>query len=198
MPTVFVKNTTILDIIIEDLGIIIPGSSIMNFTETYEFFEITTSDDLKNQISNGNIIINDGIIDLSKDDGLKHVSQESIFEDEVKINRITDITESTTYSTSWIEKLKLDTILDDGNYLLNWSYEIRSNTNEVNNFCETKIIFNSNNICTNVWPYAKYQYYSGVDVGQLNGSVSVQIDFRRQGIYQPVYIRRAKISLIKI
>ena len=60
MPIVFVKNTTIVDIVIEDLGIIIPGSSITNLTETFEFYEITSSDDLKNQISAGDLIINDG------------------------------------------------------------------------------------------------------------------------------------------
>ena len=200
MPIVFVKNTTILDIVLEDLGIIIPGSSIMNLTETFEFYEITSSDDLKNQISDGNVIINDGVVDLSKDNGLKHVSQESIFEDELKINRIVDNSESTTYSTSWPEKLRLDATILSGIYLLNWSYEIRSNTNEINNSCQSRVVFNdSNNICTNIWPYAKYQFYNGTDISQLTaGTVSIQIDFRRQGIYQPVYIRKANISLTKI
>jgi len=60
------------------------------------------------------------------------------------------------------------------------------------------VLINTNNICTNIWPYSVYQFYSGTDVGKLTGTVLVQIDFRRQGFYQPVYIRKVIISLTKM
>jgi len=199
MPIVLAKNTTILDIVLEDLGIVVSGSSIINLTETYEFHEIIASKDLKTQIFNGNIIINDSIRDLSIENSLKHVSEESLYEDELKIKRIQDNTESVTYSTSWVKKLRLDVDLEDGNYLLSWSYGIKSNTNETNDQCQTRVVVNdSNDIFTNVWPYAKYQFYSGSDFGLLSGLFSTQIDFRRQGSYQPVYIKNVIISLIKM
>ncbi len=200
MPTVIAKNTTTLDMILEDLGIIIPGSSIIDLTETYEFYEITSSKDLKTQISNGNIIINDSIQDLSVENSLKHVGEESIYEDELKVHRIVDNEESTTYSTSWVEKLKRTIDLELGNYLLVCSYEIKSNTNDVKNYCQGRVRINdSNDLFTNMWPYAKYQSFSGTDsIGLISGLFSVQVDFRRQGVYQPVYIRNVVISLAKL
>lgn len=200
MPTVIAKNITITDSVIEDLGIIIPGSSMVNLTEIYDFYEITSSTDLKKEVSYDIIVINNGTIDLNKKDSLKHISQESVFEDETKINRVTSLDESISYSLTWVNKVSLKLTITEGIYMLNWSYEIRSNTNDLTNFCKTNVIFNgTNHICTNVWPYAKYQFYSGTDLSNLtSGPIFVQIQYRRQGIYQPVYIRNAILSLTKM
>jgi len=199
MSFIIAKNTSILDIILEDLGVIIPGSSMINLTDTYELYEIIASEDLKTQVSIGTIVINDGVNDLGMEDGLKHISQETVYEDDPDMNIETSGEESITYSTSWVEKVRMNANLDSGSYFLNWSYDIKSNTNEINDFCETRVRINdSNNICINVWPYVKYQTFNGSDGAKLSGLFSVQIDFRRQGPYQPVYIKHSKILLTKI
>ena len=199
MSIIIAKNTNVLDIILEDLGIVIPGSSILNLTDTYELYEIIASDDLKTQVFNQTIIINDGTTDLSKEDGLNHISQETVYEYSPDMNVRESIEESITYSQSWVEKVKVTANLDSGSYFLNWTCDIKSNTNDISNFCETRIRINdSNNICVNVWPYAKYQTFNGSDGAKLSGLFSAQIDFRRQGPYQPVYIKNAKFLLTKI
>lgn len=200
MPTVLAKNTTTSDITLEDLGVIIPGSSILDLTETYAFYEITASKDLKTQISNGNVIINDSINDLSMENSLKHIGEESIYEDELKIDRTVDNTESTTYSTSWVKKLRRSVDLEVGNYLLICSYDIKGDKNDAKSLCQARVVINdSKTLFTNVWSYAMYQSFSGTSsVGLLSGLFSVQVDFRRQGVYQPVYIRNVVISLAKL
>ncbi len=200
MPTVIAKNTTTLDMILEDLGIIIPGSSIIDLTETYDFYEITSSKSLKTQISNGNIIINDGVQDLSVESSLKHVGEESLYEDEFKVDRTVDNAESSTYSTDWVKKLRRSVDLEVGNYLLICSYDIKGDKNDAKSLCQARVIINdSKTIFTNVWPYAMYQSFSGTgSIGLLSGLFSAQVDFRRQGLSQPVYIRNVVISLAKL
>lgn len=197
---VIVKNTNISDVKLEDLGITVPGSSVYNLTDTFELHEVVSSDDLKIKVTEDILIINDGYNDLSKEDGLKHITYETVYEDKLQSEKIVDLTESSSYSTTWLEKLRLDsTNLEAADYLLSWSFEIKSNDNTVNNFCEVRISVNDSNvIATNSWPYAKYQYFSGIDSGELTGDFSVSIEYRRQGSYQPVYIQNSKISLIKL
>lgn len=199
MALIIATNSEALDIVLGDLGIIIPGASVVNLTDTYELYEIIASDDLKTQVSIGTIVISDGSNDLSKEDGLKHISQKTVYENDPNIIVQTSSEESITYSKTWVEKTKVDVVLAPGSYFLNWSYDIKSNTNEINDFCQARVrINNSNDICTNVWPYVKYQTFNGSDGARLNGVFSVQIDFRRQGLYQPVYIRNVKIILAKM
>lgn len=195
---IIVKNQTVSDIILEDLGITIPGSSNIILTETFEFCEIIDSKDLKSYIDSDDIIINDGLVDLSKENSLKHVTYETAYQDKIILDKYIDLSESSTYSTSWIEKLKVDLDLESADYLLNWSFEIKSNDNTTSNFCEARMLINSNQISTNSWLYNKYQYFDGVDSGNISGNISISIEYRRQGNYQPVSIRNAKISLVKL
>jgi hypothetical protein len=193
------KNTTIDDINLDDLGIIIPGSSIIDLSDTFSLSEITSSIVLKTVVEGGSIIINDGIEDLSAEDGLRHITYETAYEDKLIFNKVVDASESSTYSLTWVEKLRLDLVdLVSADYALNWSFELRSNDNTINNFCESRISINSNVIASNSWPYVKYQYFSGADLGTISGNASIIIEYRRQGNYQPVYIRNVKISVIKL
>jgi len=122
---IVIKNTNILDEVLEDLGIIVPGSSIINLTDMYELYEITASNDLKTQVSIDTLVINDGVNDLNREDGLKHISQGTVYEDDPGIDIGKSTEESITYSESWVEKVRMDTNLDLGSYLLNWSYDIK-------------------------------------------------------------------------
>ncbi len=199
MVIIVIKNTNILDEVLEDLGIIVPGSSIINLTDMYELYEITASNDLKTQVSIDTLVINDGVNDLNREDGLKHISQGTVYEDDPGIDIGKSTEESITYSESWVEKVRMDTNLDLGSYLLNWSYDIKGNINEISSFCQTRVRINDlNNICINVWPYTKYQTFNGSDAAKLSGLFSIQVDFRRQGTYHPVYIKNTKILLIKM
>ena len=196
---IILKNLITSDVKIEDLGIIIPGSSVYNLTDTFKLHEIVASDDLKTKINDETLIINDGVIDLNKEDGLKHITYETVYEDKLQVGKISDLNETITYSMSWVKKLELNVNLEAANYLLDWSFEIKSNDNIINNFCETRILVNNLNvIATNSWLYSKYQYFNGIDIGKFMGNFYVCIEFRRQGNYQPVSIQNAKMSLVKL
>ena len=197
---VIVKNLTAIDISIEDLGIIIPGSSVVTLTETFGLHEIVKSIDLKTQVNNNLVIINDGNLDLNKEDSIKNITYETVYDDKTKLDRIIDLAESQTYLTTWSEKLKLDlTDLETSKYLLNWSFEIISNDKTPDNRCDARVVMNDSNvIAVNTWPFNKYQYFDGADIAELTGNLSISIQYKRGGNYQPVYIRNVKISLIKL
>ena len=66
METIIVKNITKTHIFFDDLGIgIDPGSSI-DFSELFLLYELKSSMDLALQIKAGNIVLNNGISDLTR------------------------------------------------------------------------------------------------------------------------------------
>jgi len=60
--TIIVKNNQASDIMIEDMGITVPAGAVINFT--VDIYVILGSNDLYILVSNGNLVINDGTIDL--------------------------------------------------------------------------------------------------------------------------------------
>ncbi len=80
MPTVIAKNVDVADVEIEDLGTVIPVSGQETLTDNFTFVEIADSKDLKTEVQNATIVINDGTSDLSMADGLSHISVKSELE----------------------------------------------------------------------------------------------------------------------
>lgn len=82
MATIIIaKNTTTGYMDVNDLGLTIGPSEVINLTEIFTKNEILESADLKPLVEIGNIIINDGTQDLSASDGLMHVGFETEYED---------------------------------------------------------------------------------------------------------------------
>lgn len=71
---VVVKNYTSESKMIDDLGIEIPSDIQIDLSELFSFFEIMSSDDLKNYVNTEVLIINDGTNDLSTNDGLEYIT----------------------------------------------------------------------------------------------------------------------------
>jgi len=133
MATVVItKNVTGSNIVIEDLGISIPSGSQTELTELFNKTEIGESKNLDTYIIAGDIVINDGTSDLSAANGFRHVNFETEWEDEHALNQHTDFhyewktseEESGTSSTSWQEKISLQTAnVPSGTYKVEWFYE---------------------------------------------------------------------------
>lgn len=82
MATIIIaKNVTLSIIEIEDLGIPIDATSQITLTSIFTKGEIIESKDLDTQVLAGNIVINNGTIDLGIVDGIKHVNFETEYED---------------------------------------------------------------------------------------------------------------------
>lgn len=81
MSTIIAKNVTLGEIFLDDLGVSIAASSSLTLTLIFQKRFITDSQDLKDQVSSGDIVINDGTEDLSVEDGLFHIKFETQYED---------------------------------------------------------------------------------------------------------------------
>ncbi|MBU0995382.1 MAG: hypothetical protein KJ737_23035 [Proteobacteria bacterium] len=73
--TVIIKNNSGLDFLIEDLGIDILDGSTVNLHEEAGFSEIGDSDDLKDALTGGTLVLNDGSADLSPADAVAYLSR---------------------------------------------------------------------------------------------------------------------------
>lgn len=77
MITILAKNVTKKDIMIEELGISIPSLTqieLVGIEGSFGIVKVISSKELKDIVAAGNIIINDGVSDLSTVNGLKHLS----------------------------------------------------------------------------------------------------------------------------
>jgi len=78
IKTFIFKNTTDSNLNVNDLsGVRLPASGIVNVTEMFTNYTIYESLDLKTVISGGQMIINDGVEDLSVYDALIYCSYET-------------------------------------------------------------------------------------------------------------------------
>ena len=83
MATIIAKNIRKFDIMITDLGISIPKFNQIELVGSmggFNIFEVTSSTVLKVLVTNGDIIINDGIVDLSTVNGIKHLTLTTKYE----------------------------------------------------------------------------------------------------------------------
>lgn len=69
-----IKNNTNNNIMINSLGIEIPVSEIINLSDLFFIFEILNSQDLKDNITNNKIIVNNGEYDLSSSESLEYLN----------------------------------------------------------------------------------------------------------------------------
>jgi len=67
--TVIIKNNTATDRVIEELGITILGNTTYNMSEQFDYHEIFGAETLRDFVSNGNLVVNNGTSDLSAVDG---------------------------------------------------------------------------------------------------------------------------------
>lgn len=123
MWNLIVKNNGSSSKLFEDLGISVPASGSINFSDLFGFEQIVISDDLRSAVaSGGNIVINDGSSDLNATDGVNFLTFEHIRD--VRLNHYTK-TELSTPGSSVVDWGNLQNIpggLEDTNDL-NGAYE---------------------------------------------------------------------------
>lgn len=81
MSTIIAKNNTGSNIFVKDLGVTIPSGSSVNLTEILDIINILQSDNLKTEVNDEDITINDGTYDLPTIEGLKHITIQTEYED---------------------------------------------------------------------------------------------------------------------
>jgi len=75
MWTLIIKNNSaVTPRDIEDLGITIGVSTQITMSDQFEYQQLASSDDLRDHVQNGNLIVNDGSSDLSAVDGVLYLT----------------------------------------------------------------------------------------------------------------------------
>jgi hypothetical protein len=74
MSTLILKKPTPGDLLIPDVGIIIPGASQDAYADAATQQDLAGSENLRTVISAGTIVVNDGVVDLNIADGLVYLS----------------------------------------------------------------------------------------------------------------------------
>jgi hypothetical protein len=82
MASIILKNVSGVDLPLDDFGITLIVGEERTLSDTFDFADIVESDELKQYISDGDIVINNGTSDLSIADSLAAVTLESKYEDE--------------------------------------------------------------------------------------------------------------------
>jgi len=78
--TIIAKNQTVSDIDLPQLAVTVPGSGQTTLTDFNEIFEIKANDNLCDQITSGNIILNDGATDFDSTGSLNLIRPTVSFE----------------------------------------------------------------------------------------------------------------------
>ena len=79
MWQIIIKNNDAVDYLVEDLGISVVASGSVNFHEQFTYDEIAGSDDLRTAVSVSNLVVNNGIADLSTISGTSYLTIENIY-----------------------------------------------------------------------------------------------------------------------
>ena len=204
--TLIAKNQTVDDILIHDLGDIeVPGSGQLNLTDVYSVGMIRSSDSLKDEITNDNILINDGTSDLTKNDSIIAVEFSEIdnmFFGKHFQSGESDGESSHTGDTNYTQKLRITTpSLPEGTYLIEWSYEYKFS--DINNSYKGRVQINDTTTIHEVliepkdlnnWvPSAGFKIETA-----FSGVKNMDLDYGTDNSNDTAYIRRAKLIISRV
>lgn len=78
---IIAKNTTISNIVINDLGsIVVPAEGSYTLSDMFNIYEIARSNELLTYIASGDIVINNGTDDLPATDGIKYITVHNVIQ----------------------------------------------------------------------------------------------------------------------
>jgi len=88
MTTIIAKNIAGIDLLIDDMGIFLASGTSRILTDNFDKIDIGQSKDLYNFVNTDKIIINNGLIDLSKLESLEMINFQTELEDLNNVNVI--------------------------------------------------------------------------------------------------------------
>jgi len=209
--TVIVKNNTGASVFIEDMGIAVPGSSQIIFSEIFDFSDICESSDLKDYVGISTFIINDGTSDLSVSDAISYLkckNTEIAFDDIGGLFGVQTLQSSpisSTTSTTYIDKLEIIIAAADneaGQYLLLCNADFQSLNNNKQVSCRlydktNAVIFSESvqqtNNNTNWFSFANHESINFDGLTDLN----IAIQYKTNG-NTTCNIRNANLSLWRV
>jgi len=168
-------NATML---IQEINVALPGATLENIT--------TNGDEVLIQFTEALSPTDKDTLDTVIGDHIGETTSQSAIHSQ-------SIGESSTSSTSWVEKLNLQaTALKRGDYLFTWYCEIKTNGAGV----AAQVTYNGNEQGFTSWGENQYHAFSGSVIASQNEGSSplIALNFRILGS-GPVFIRRARMSI---
>jgi len=101
MWTLILKNSSGSDRTITDLGITITNGSQVTMSDLYTYDELAGSDDLRDHVNTGNLVVNDGTSDLSSANGVEYLILHNRYESKDIFYTKTNLQTSGQSSVHW-------------------------------------------------------------------------------------------------
>lgn len=101
--TVIVINNTLSDYLLNDFGVTIPALGQIVLSDTEPFGSIIDSDDLNTSVINEEVIINDGITNLTTEEALQFLNDTTDY----TLYNVTDSISGGTDSKKWAVAMAL-------------------------------------------------------------------------------------------
>lgn len=101
MWILIIKNNSGFTQIIEDMGIEIANASQITFSDQFTYPEMAESDDLRNLVNNGDLVVNDGVSDLSAPVGVEYLTLYNITKAKDDFYTKTDLQTGGSSSIHW-------------------------------------------------------------------------------------------------
>ena len=120
MWTTILENVTLNDIVIDDIGLPIDATSTIQIDENEDWSRIANSDDLREKVTNGNIVINNGVTDLSASDGVDFLKIVHVYY--LKQNYYT----KTNLQTSGEAEVHWDNITNTPDFSFDWLEHVKA------------------------------------------------------------------------
>jgi len=79
--TVIAKNNSGSTVVLSELGTEILNGSQLTLSDFYEYSDLTDDKELSDFVQNGDLIINNGSIDLSPNDGVRYLTRDNLYDD---------------------------------------------------------------------------------------------------------------------
>lgn len=107
---------------------------------------------------------------------------------------------SSTTSTTWQNKLDFDVDVAAGTYMLQWYAEVRSENTSTSVQAQVEVTGGSVVASIDIEPQDTDNYYpfGGMVEVDLDGVHDIDMDFRRFGSFDTVYIRRARLTVWRV
>ncbi len=78
---VIAKNSSGSDVVLSNLGTSIQNNTNLTLSDYFEYSDITDDKELEGYVNNGDLVINDGVSDLSSIDGVNYISRDNLYTD---------------------------------------------------------------------------------------------------------------------
>ena len=215
-----IRNNTVNDVIVKDLGVAIPGNVDVNDTQVFRLTDsasldrISFSEDLEILINDGTLSVNgvggngDGTAtaNLAITDAKEEISVATV-SSQLSIKYGESAYEASTTGTSYVQHLRLNFDANSAEYLVQWFAEVRSDHSAAHakikvELNDTVVVDSAEWQPSSMLKTAAEQAFFPINGFQKiqvsTGNHSVDLDFASSKSGRTVTVRKTRLSVTKL